>query len=98
MRAWDNVREPVTTRVRLYHPKSDRSVLMFPDASDRFWGSCVTQVPSDEMAQGLPVEEMSHEPLGFVSGAFKGSQLRWSTVDKEGFTIVSIFKRLDYLF
>ena len=50
------------------------------------------------MAQGMPVEEMSHEPPGFVSGAFKGSQLRWSTVDKEGFAIFSTFKRLDYLF
>ena len=98
MQAWDHVRGLVMTQVQLYHPKSDRAVLMFPDASDRFSGSCVTQVPSDEMAQGLPVGEMSHEPPGFVSGAFKGSQLRWSTVDKEGFAIVSTFKRLDYLF
>ena len=37
---------------------------------------------------------MSHEPLAFLSGSFKGSQLRWVTVDKEGFAIVSTFRRL----
>ena len=40
---------------------------------------------------------MSHEPLGFLSGTFRGSQQRWATVDKEGFTIVSTFRRLEFL-
>ena len=32
--------------------------------------------------------DRSHEPLAFLSGAFKGSQLRWATVDNKGFAIV----------
>ena len=40
---------------------------------------------------------MTHEPLGFLSVTFKGSQQRCTTVDKEGFTMVSTFKRLKYL-
>ena len=36
LQAWDHVRDLVTTQVRLYHPQSDRSVLMFLDASNRF--------------------------------------------------------------
>ena len=40
---------------------------------------------------------MTHEPLGFLSGTFRGAQQRWATVDKEGFAIVSTFKRLEYL-
>ena len=40
---------------------------------------------------------MSHEPSGVLSGSFKGSQLRWATVDKEGFAIVNTFRRLEYL-
>ena len=67
-------------------------MLVFPDASDLFWGSCVTQVPSGELERD--VEDMSHEPLGFISGAFKRSQLRWPTVDKEVFAVVSTFRRL----
>ena len=35
---------------------------------------------------------MSHEPLAFLSGSFKGSQLRWVTVDKEGLAIVNTFQ------
>ena len=35
--------------------------------------------------------------MGFLSGTFRGSQLRWATVDKEGFAIISTFRRLEYL-
>ena len=49
------------------------------------------------MQQPLQVEDMSHEPLAFLSGSFKGSHLRWATVDKEGFAIVSTFRRLEHL-
>ena len=47
---------------------------MFPDASECHWGSFVTQVPDAEMDQNLPVEDMTHEPLAFLSGTFKGSR------------------------
>ena len=66
---------------------------MFPDASERHWVRFVTQVPDAEMDQNLPVENMTHEPLAFLSGTFKGSQMRWATNDKEGFAIVSTFRR-----
>ncbi|CAN0089669.1 unnamed protein product [Sphacelaria rigidula] len=40
---------------------------------------------------------MTHEPPAFVSGNFKGSQMRWATIDKKGFAIVSTFRRLEHL-
>ena len=49
------------------------------------------------MQEQSPVEDMTHEPLAFLSGSFKGSQLRWATIDKEGFAIVSTFRRLEHL-
>ena len=61
---------------------------MFPDASDEHWGRYLTQVPQEELDRGVSVEDMTHEPLGFLSGTFKGSQQRWATVDKEGFAVV----------
>ena len=70
--------------------------MMFPDASDKFWGSCITQVPTVELWGSVAIADMAHEPLGFLSGPFRGSQERWAAVDKEG-TIVSTFKRLPYL-
>ena len=67
----------------------DCRVLMFPDASDLFWGRCLTQVPKEELVAGLSFMDMSHEPLAFLSDMFRGSQLCWPTVDKESFTILS---------
>ena len=81
----------------LSHPKPGWVVLVFPDASNEHWGSFLTQVPQEELARGVPVEDMTHEPLGFLSGTFKGSQQRWATVDKESFAMVSTFKGLEYL-
>ena len=40
---------------------------------------------------------MAHEPLGFVSGEFEGSQLSWVVVDKEPCAILSVYQRLSYL-
>ena len=51
----------------------------------------------EEFRGGVALENMSHEPLAFLRGSFKGSQLRLATVDKEGFAIVNTFRRLEYL-
>ena len=82
--------------VTLYHPRPGCHVLTFPDASECHWGSFVTQVPDAEKHQNLPVEDMTHEPLAFLSGTFQESQMRWATIDKEGFAIVSTFRRLEH--
>ena len=33
------------------------------------------QVPEQDLVSGIQVVNMAHEPMGFVSGEFKGSQL-----------------------
>ena len=53
------------------------------------------QGPEEELLSGVALEIMSHEPLAFLSGSFKSSQLRWATVDKEGFAIANTFRRLE---
>lgn len=39
---------------------------------------------------------MSHQPLAVLSSTFRGSQLRWTTVDNEACSIVRTSRRLDY--
>ena len=87
----------VANVVALSHAKDGYHVLIFPDASDSHRGSFLTQGPTAELGGDVEVEKMSHEPLGFLSSPFRGSQQRWVTVDKEGFAIVSMFRRLKYL-
>ena len=96
LKAWADAQDRLAHAVTLYHPRPGCQVLMFPDASECHWGSFVTQVPDAEMDQNLPVKDMTHEPLAFLSGTFKGSQMRWATIDKEGFAIVSTFRRLEH--
>ena len=71
--------------------------MMLPSASDEIWGSCVTQVPTVELEGSVAFAEMSHETPGFLSGTFRGTQGRRAAADKEGFAIVSTFKRLSFL-
>ena len=54
-------------------------------------------MPEEEFRRGVALKNMSHEPLAFLSGSFKDSQLRWASVDKEGFASVNTFRRLEYL-
>ena len=43
---------------------------------------------------GIPVVDMAHEPLGFVSGGFKESQLNWVVVHNKTCAILSICRQL----
>ena len=91
MAPWDAVRLRLSEVVPLNHLKQGFSVMMFADASDKFWGSCITQVPMVELGGSVGIADM-----GFFF-FFRGAQERWEIVEKEGFAIVSTFKRLPYL-
>ena len=41
----------------LSHPKDGYEMLMFSDASDKHWGSFLTQVPTTELEDGVEVEK-----------------------------------------
>ena len=94
--AWNAAEDVVAHAVALTLPKKGWAVLIIPDASDEHWGSFLTQMPQEKLDRGVLVEDMTHELLRFLSGT-KGSQQRWTTVNKEGFAMVSTFKRLEYL-
>ena len=46
--AWEAVRARIAHAVPMYDLKKGYRVLMFTDASDLFWGCCVTQVPEEQ--------------------------------------------------
>ena len=62
----------------------------------RPWRQVGIAVPRNADEVPVKLEDMTHEPLAFLSGTFKGSQMRWATIDKEGFAIVSTFRRLEH--
>jgi hypothetical protein len=73
----------------------DKRICVLTDASDLFYAGLVTQI--DEEQLDLPMEEQDHQPLAFLSGDFKGAQLRWTVPEKEGFAIVDAVTKVDYL-
>ena len=95
--AWSNAQDLVPKAVALSHPEYGYEVLMFFYASDNRWERFFTQIPKAKLEVGVEVKAISFEPLGCLSGTFRGSQQRGATVDKEGFAIVSTFRRLEYL-
>jgi hypothetical protein len=93
--AFAGTKAALANMVTLAHPDPEKTFTLFPDASHRSWGSVLTQIESS--AAELPVAEQNHQPLAFLSGAFKGASLRWSTTEKEAYAIVASCRRLDYL-
>ena len=85
----------LTASVKLSHPKSEFELCLFTDASDTHWSGILTQVPSNQRDKAI--DDQSHEPLCFLSGAFKGSSKNWSVPEKEGFAVVESMCRVDYL-
>ena len=57
--AWDAVRLRMSEAVPLNHLTPALSVMMFPDASDKFWGSCMTQSPTVELTGCVAIADMS---------------------------------------
>ncbi|KAH9185665.1 hypothetical protein AeNC1_012358 [Aphanomyces euteiches] len=92
---FEAVKRHIADSVKLALPDPSKLVCVFPDASNKFWGSIITQIPMEK--QNLPLQDQEHAPLAFLSGTFRGAQMAWSILEKEAFAIVETCKRMDYL-
>jgi RNase H-like domain found in reverse transcriptase len=93
--AFKDLQAAIMDSMTLAFPDPDKRICVLTDASDRFYAGLVTQI--DEEQLDLPMEEQDHQPLTFLSGEFKGTQLRWTVPEKEGFAIVDTVTKVDYL-
>ena len=67
------IKKGVTNAVKLAHVREEATLCLFTDASDLFYGAILTQIPADSFeAEGDP-HTWPHEPLGFISGAFRNA-------------------------
>ena len=92
---FENIRFKLLNAVTLAHPDPNATLLLFPDASNLFWGALLAQVHDFDL--NVDVGELNLEPLYFLSGAFKGNQLGWSTCDKEAYAVVESARRLRHV-
>ena len=93
--AFRSIQKSLQSAVQLSHPKEGLSTCVYTDASDKCWSAVVTQVHPNQLS--LSMVEQRHEPLAFLGGKFKKSEVNWSMYEKEAYAIFSVFKKLDYL-
>lgn len=93
--AFLHLKERLKSAVQLAHLKDNHTILVFTDASDKFWAGIVTQV--EESETGKQVQDQKHEPLAFLGDHFSGAQENWTTCEMESFAIVKEFERMDYI-
>ncbi|XXQ35702.1 Reverse transcriptase domain-containing protein [Plasmodiophora brassicae] len=90
--SFNSLKHRLSEAMTLAHPKDEWIMCLFPDASDRFWSVFLSQIPPEDI--DLPYGEQHHEPLSFISGTFRGSQLKWATIEKEAYAIIEGCYRL----
>lgn len=93
--AYDQLKAAISRRTQLNYPREDMIQCVFTDASEYHSAGMVTQIPKEDA--NLAYHMQRHEPLGFVGHRFHGSEIGWSTPDKEAFAIWDTLKKLDYL-
>ena len=96
-KAWQAIKHALKHTVALAHPDPKQHTCVFTDASEHHYGVMITQVPQKDYDSDKHVADMCHQPLAFLSGQFKASQLNWSVTDKEGYAILAAYLRFDYL-
>ena len=86
--AWKNLKELLAhcSRMNLKSFTNKALMVVYTDASDKFWASVIVQEINDKKL-----------PMVFASGRFTGSQKSWSINDKECYAIIATVKRFDYL-
>jgi RNase H-like domain found in reverse transcriptase len=94
--ALKDLQAAIMESMTLEFPDPDKRIRVLTDASDRFYAGLVTQI--DEEQLDLPMEEQDHQPQVFLSGEFKGAQIRWKVPDKEGFAIFNTVNKVGYLY
>jgi RNase H-like domain found in reverse transcriptase/Reverse transcriptase (RNA-dependent DNA polymerase) len=93
--AFKDLQAAIMDSMTLSFTDPDKRICVLTDASDRFYAGLVTQIHEEQL--DLLMEEQDHQPLVFLSGEFKGAQLRWTVPEKEGFAIVDTVTKVDYL-
>ena len=80
---YTEMKEVIAYAVTLTHRDPTKGLHLTTDASGNAWEVVLTQAPPADL--GESVLAMTHEPLAFLSGFFKGPQMKWSTIEKESY-------------
>ncbi|MCG8430404.1 MAG: reverse transcriptase, partial [Candidatus Omnitrophica bacterium] len=72
----------------LKYPDTNKSYMLFTDASKYAWAGVLTQGYPDEQGK------TTQHPVAYVSGLFNKTQVKWAALTKEAFAIYKSVKKL----
>lgn len=77
----------------MYH--TGHAVCIHADSSDRIWDAVVSQVMAAQLQK--PDTEQKYEPLAILGAELTGTEINWTTIEKEGYAKFRVFEKLDYM-
>ena len=93
--AFEEAKESILSVVTQAHPNPAYTKVLFTDVSDLHWGAFLGQIKEFDIKKEVTTQSM--EPMYFLSGTFRGPQVKWATPDKKEYSIVEAVERLRYL-
>ena len=76
------------------YPNPSKEYHFFTDALNHTWSGVLTQQWSN--SERSSDEKLAYHPIMYQSGTFSTSQLKWSTIVKECYTIMMSFQKLEF--
>ena len=89
-KAFEKLKESLTTGPVLVYPNPEQPYVLFTDASKYAWSAVLTQ--SCEAPDG----STTLHPITYLSGLFRGSQCNWAALTKEAYAIYVAVKKLSF--
>lgn len=80
----------------LIYPDPNKPYYLFTDASKYAWAGVLTQLSDMEEKRKKEGKRCVFQPIQWVSGLFRGSQLGWAALTKEAHAIYRNVKRLSF--
>jgi hypothetical protein len=96
MASFHDVKQGIARATRLAYPDAGKPKVVIADASELACAGFVTQIPASDRTKHPG--KMEHQPLGFWSHRFQGSERNWTMTVKEGFAIKGTMFALRYCF
>ncbi|KAL5020837.1 hypothetical protein ScPMuIL_002080, partial [Solemya velum] len=85
-KAFEYLKDSLTVVPLLVYPNLNKPFVLYTDASDTCIGACLSQ----------ETDEGEEQPIYFLSHKLSPSQVKWSTIEKEGFAIHYSLQKLDH--
>ena len=98
---WDTIceqsfqmlKQMLTQEPILVYPDPSKPYVLFTDASKYAWSCVLTQ---EYVYKFDGKEKQVLHPITYMSGLFKGSQIKWACLTKEAYAIYMSIKKLAY--